>query len=120
MKTGKLQSSGLHSTAISRLQGYELLVPFITMSTVFPLCRRAVENVLGFGGLDPWGRGLTRVEARGVFARDFDKLQQSAFPALNRSGTVNKMAEDVSKASSSLYSTGGDFLSIFHLKEGSF
>ena len=58
------------------------------------------------------------MEARGVFAVDFDQLQQSAFPTLNRSDTVKEMAESVTKANSSRYSTAGDFLSDYLLPEG--
>ena len=56
--------------------------------------------------------------ARGVFADNFDDLQSIAFRTLNRSDTVKKMAEDVTKANSSLYSTAGDFLSDYLSPEG--
>ena len=71
-----------------------------------------------FYRLRPWERRLSRVEVRGVFADDFDKLQQNAFPSLNRSDTVKKMVEDVTKANSSLYSSAGDFLSDYLSPEG--
>ncbi|XP_044166868.1 uncharacterized protein LOC114947034 isoform X3 [Acropora millepora] len=80
--------------------------------------RRVWQGLLQFPGLNPWVRKLTRVEARGVFANDFDELKQEAFPTLNRSDTVEMMAEDVIKANSSLYSTAGDFLSDYLSPEG--
>jgi len=80
--------------------------------------RQAFEELLSFSGIWPWKRSLTRVEARGLFADDFDKLQPIAFSALNRSDTVKKMAEDVTKANSSLYSTAGAFLSFYLTPEG--
>ena len=58
------------------------------------------------------------MEARAVFADNFDKLKPNAFPTLNRSDTVRVMADDVAKANSSLYSTAGDFLSDYLSPEG--
>ncbi|XP_067016631.1 L-amino-acid oxidase-like [Acropora muricata] len=80
--------------------------------------RRVLEDLLNYYSLLAWERSLTRVEARGVFADDFDKLQQNAFPTLNRSDTVKEMADSVTKANSSLYSTAGDFLSDYLSPEG--
>ena len=88
------------------------------MFVAFPLCRHALKDLLKVHRLGAWQRSLTRVEARGLFADDFDKLQQNAFPTLNRSYTVMKMAEDVTKANSSLYSTAVDFLSDYLSPEG--
>ena len=99
-------------------EGCERLVSFINMFIVFPLCRRVFTDLLNFIDLQAWERIPTRVEARGVFAADFDKLQPNPFPALNRSGTVRKMAEDVTKANSSDYSTAKDFLSDYLSPEG--
>ena len=103
----------MYYTAISILQGYELLVSLITMFIVFPLCRRAFTDLLSFSDLYPWERSLTRVQARGFFADNFDQLLPNAFSSLNGSGTVKKMAEDVIRAKSSHYSTAGDFLSYY-------
>ncbi|XP_044172031.1 uncharacterized protein LOC114947015 [Acropora millepora] len=80
--------------------------------------RRVLEDLLNYYCLLAWERSLTRVEARGVFADNFDKLQPIAFSALNRSDTVKQMAQDVTKANSSLYSTAGDFLSDYLSPEG--
>ena len=88
------------------------------MFIVFPLCRRAFQGLLNFFRLRPWVRSLTRVEARGVFEDNFEKLQQNAFPTLNLSGKVKDMADDVTKANSSFYSTAGDFLSDYLSPEG--
>ena len=94
------------------------MVSFITMFIVFPLCSRVVERVIGFGDLRRWARGLARVEARGLFADDFDKLQPIAFSALNRSDTVKDMADDASKANASRYIIAGDFLTGYLSPEG--
>ena len=88
------------------------------MFIVFLFCRRVLEDLLNYYRLRAWERSLTRVEARGVFADDFDKLQQNAFPTLNRSDTVKEMVDSVTKANSSLYSTAGDFLSDYLSPEG--
>ena len=100
------------------LKEYELLVSVITMFIVFPLCSRVFRQLLSFNAIWNWERSLTRVEARAVFADDFNKLKQKAFPTLNRSDTVETMADDVSKANSSLYSTAGAFLSFYLSPEG--
>lgn len=58
------------------------------------------------------------MEARGVFADNFDTLQQNAFPTLNRSRSVVEMVGNVTIANSSLYSTAVDFLSDYLTPEG--
>jgi len=80
--------------------------------------RRAFQELLNFFQLPGWSRRLIRVEARGVFADNFGELQRNAFPTLNRSDTVRDMADDVTKAKSSLYSTAVDFLSGYLSPEG--
>ena len=53
-----------------------------------------------------------------MFADDYDKLEPIAFPTLNRPRTVKQMAQDVTKANSSLYSTARAFLSYYLTPEG--
>ena len=88
------------------------------MFIVFPFCRRVLEDLLNYYSLWAWKRRLTRVEARGVLADDFERLQQNAFPTLKRSDTVKEMAQDVTKANPSLYSTARAFLSYYLTPEG--
>ena len=88
------------------------------MFIVFLFCRLVLEDLLNYYSLWSWNRHLTRVEARGVFADDFEKLEQNAFPTLNRSHTVKQMAQDVANANSSLYSTARAFLSYYLTPEG--
>ena len=94
------------------------MVSAITMFIVFPLCSRVFRKLLKFNAIWNWERSLTRVEARGVFANGFDELKQNAFPTLNRSDTVETMADDVTKTNSSFYSTAGAFLSSYLSPEG--
>lgn len=72
---------------------------------------------------DTWIKNIHRVEARGVFADDFDTLKSKAFPALlnhaiMNNKTVADTAELVKNKNANEFPTAGSLLSIYLSLEG--
>ena len=66
---------------------------------------------------------VSRVEARGVYAKDFDSLELKAFPTLSdnplmSNATIQKTARDLQNKNANNFSTAGTFLSGYLSPEG--
>ena len=72
---------------------------------------------------ETWTRDVHRVEARGVYAKDFDTLKSKAFPTLlnhpiMNNKTLEETAELVKDKKANEFPTAGSFLSIYLSLEG--
>ena len=72
---------------------------------------------------DRWQRNIKRVEARGVYARNFDSLKLKAFPTLSDNSLMNTTkiqdtAKDLKNRNANNFSTAGTFLSGYLSPEG--